>query len=174
MIRTVLAAGVNVGEVFVDTVGDPAKYERKLVQLFPSIRNIIVTSKADSIYPIVSAASILAKVTRDRSIRNIQESVTEGAVVAARVGSVDMGSGYPSDEKCKEWMRAVIEPVFLFPRIVRFSWETVNQISRESRAVEFEWGTESTAGGDLRIMMAKQESKLFLNRNLKLKKLIRK
>ncbi len=47
-----------------DTVGTPAKYENKLRDLFPDIGSITVSKKADSLYPIVSAASICAKVVQ--------------------------------------------------------------------------------------------------------------
>ena len=47
--------------MYVDTVGDAERYEEKLTQLFPYIQ-FCVRKKADSLFPIVSAASICAKV----------------------------------------------------------------------------------------------------------------
>jgi ribonuclease H2 subunit A len=51
----------------VDTVGDPKKYERKLSVRFPGIK-FTVSKKADALFPIVSAASIAAKVLRDQEL----------------------------------------------------------------------------------------------------------
>ena len=47
-------------QVYVDTVGDPVKYQDKLKGIFPNI-DVTVAKKADSLYPVVSAASICAK-----------------------------------------------------------------------------------------------------------------
>ena len=67
LIQGVLDAGVDITHIYVDTVGEPGAYARLLQSYFPRHPHIkwTVTRKADAIYPIVGAASIAAKVTRD-------------------------------------------------------------------------------------------------------------
>jgi len=65
LIQKVLSKNVNVQEVYVDTVGPPEKYQRKLAHIFPNIPTIVVSKKADSLFPVVSAASICAKGTNE-------------------------------------------------------------------------------------------------------------
>lgn len=56
-----LQAVLHIIQVYVDTVGDPKKYQKKLELEFPQLQ-ITVEKKADARFPIVSAASICAKV----------------------------------------------------------------------------------------------------------------
>ncbi|MHA2206343.1 MAG: ribonuclease HII [Candidatus Thorarchaeota archaeon] len=76
--------------------------------------------KADAKYPIVSAASIIAKVERDRIISHLHEDYG------------DFGSGYPSDPKTvrsvKEWASQGD-----IPNIVRKSWESVERIMNDTK-----------------------------------------
>lgn len=64
LIKGIYKRGVNVTDIFIDTIGQPAAYQKKLERVFPTAK-ITVAKKADSLYPVVSAASVVAKVTRD-------------------------------------------------------------------------------------------------------------
>jgi ribonuclease HII len=75
---------------------------------------LIVEHKADQNYPSSSAASILAKVTRDNVIEKIKKQV-----------KVDLGSGYPSDPKTQRFLK---EHYSKFPQIFRKSWSTVQKL----------------------------------------------
>lgn len=77
---------------------------------------LVVAHKADRLYPVVSAASIIAKVERDREIDALKK----------RYG--DFGSGYPSDKKTVEFLRSWIESYGMLPPIVRKSWKTVKRL----------------------------------------------
>lgn len=89
LIQRAIDLGVNIAEVYVDTVGPPEKYQDKLSKIFPDFQ-ITVAKKADSTYPIVSAASICAKVSRDHAIKVWKFG--EGLQVKS------FGSGYPGGE----------------------------------------------------------------------------
>ncbi|MFA4661598.1 ribonuclease HII [Pyrococcus kukulkanii] len=78
--------------------------------------DVIAEHKADAKYPIVSAASILAKVTRDEEIERLKEEYG------------DFGSGYPSDPRTKKWLEEWFKAHKSFPPIVRRTWDTVKKI----------------------------------------------
>ncbi|XP_030052810.1 ribonuclease H2 subunit A [Microcaecilia unicolor] len=131
LIQYALDSGVQLREVFVDTVGPAEKYQEKLKQRFPELE-ITVKPKADSLFPIVSAASICAKVARDRAVKSWKFLEDLGDV------NLDYGSGYPNDPKTKEWLARNLDPVFGYPQFVRFSWSTAQTIV-DSRAVPVRW-----------------------------------
>ncbi len=85
---------------------------------------IISRHKADKIYPVVSAASIMAKVERDKEI----------AALRGKYG--DFGSGYLTDQKTvcflKKWLQTHAE----YPDCVRKSWKPVKQAKNEMGTVQ--------------------------------------
>ncbi|XP_052772416.1 ribonuclease H2 subunit A-like [Mya arenaria] len=140
LIEKVLAQGVQVAEIYVDTVGDPGKYQEKLKGLFPDI-DITVAKKADADYQIVGAASICAKVARDKAVRNwqfLEEIILE---------TNSYGSGYPSDPNTKKFMSDSLDRVFGFPQFVRFSWSTATKII-EKNGVVFRWDDDDDEEND--------------------------
>jgi ribonuclease H2 subunit A len=132
LIQAVLDAGLLISALFVDTVGPERKYQEKLSQFFPAI-SITVSKKADSKYKAVGAASIRAKVLRDKLI---QEFVfVEPGLQFSR----EFGSGYPSDPNTVAWLEREFDPVFGYPSIARFSWGSVETIFKKQKALaEFE------------------------------------
>lgn len=121
--------GVNVSHVYLDTVGPPDKYKKKLNDWFPKIK-VTVEQKADSKYPIVSAASICAKVVRDRIVEQWTFIENNDPLL---VGA-DRGSGYPADPVTKKFLTSTLDPIFGFPTLVRFSWSTITKILETSAA----------------------------------------
>lgn len=138
MIKRAIAQGFNVKEIYVDTVGPPSTYQAKLKRLFPLI-DITVSKKADSLYPIVSAASIVAKVTRDRILDGWVFKEDEAVINDGR----SWGSGYPADARTRTWMKKNIDKVFGFPDVMRFSWKPCAQILG-SAAVPVDFGDNLT------------------------------
>jgi ribonuclease H2 subunit A len=63
---------IRVNGLFVDTLGDPERYRARLEARFPKYLTgkVTVETKADAKYPVVSAASIIDKVTRDYCLEN--------------------------------------------------------------------------------------------------------
>ncbi|KAG6628729.1 hypothetical protein CIPAW_14G033400 [Carya illinoinensis] len=59
LVNRVLNMGFLLTEVYLDIVGDAEKY--RMSERFPGIK--FVVAKADSLYPVVSGASIVAKIT---------------------------------------------------------------------------------------------------------------
>ncbi len=114
---------LNPQEVYLDAADVNAeRFGNKIGELsgLTAKGSIIVSEhKADSKYPIVSAASILAKVERDRIIDEMHQEFG------------DFGSGYPSDPKTIGFVRDLIQNSRKLPPIIRKSWDSVRKI-RES------------------------------------------
>ncbi|KAI8943738.1 hypothetical protein NX059_001718 [Plenodomus lindquistii] len=159
LIRGVLARGVNVREIYIDTIGKPEIYQKKLERIWPTIR-ITVAKKADALYPVVSAASVCAKVTRDAALEvgyasyyhpsSLQDGQDEGQVSPAEV-AVTWGSGYPADPKTQAWLKQNMDPLFGWGTECRHSWGTAKELLEGKKGVVgVEWPVEED-GDDMRV-----------------------
>jgi ribonuclease HII len=85
---------------------------------------VIAKHKADRTYPVVSAASIIAKVERDREI----------AALTGEYG--DFGSGYLTDPKTMRFLKRWLETHGDYPDCVRKSWKPAKQAKSEKGSVQ--------------------------------------
>ncbi len=76
---------------------------------------------ADDKYPIVSAASIVAKSAREKHIDELKEKY-----------DVNFGSGYPHDEPTREFLRKYYQEKEEFPKETRMSWSSVQKIKEKA------------------------------------------
>lgn len=86
------------------------KYLKYLLSCENISLEIIGENKADKKYPLVSAASIVAKVERDKTLKEIKEEYG------------DLGSGYPSDKKTIAFLQRV-KREGKTPSIIRKKWK---------------------------------------------------
>jgi ribonuclease HII len=75
---------------------------------------IIAEHKADLNHPVVAAASILAKVTRDKEIEKIKQEIKQ-----------NIGSGYPSDPTTQEFLKKNYKK---YPDIFRKTWSSYQRM----------------------------------------------
>ncbi len=90
---------------------NPKRFGMRVSKL-AKIKKIYSSHHADRRFPVVSAASIIAKVNRDKAIEKLRMNY-------------DVGSGYPSDSKTMEFIRKYIELSGMPPQFVRKSWRPV-------------------------------------------------
>jgi ribonuclease HII len=80
--------------------------------------------KADKIYPVVSAASIIAKVERDNEI------------AALRTTYGDFGSGYLTDQKTMRFLKQWLQTHDEYPDCIRKSWKPAKKAKNEKGTVQ--------------------------------------
>lgn len=90
---------------------NPARFGMLISKLAKADR-VHSSHHADRRFPVVSAASIVAKVNRDRAVEKIRKNF-------------DVGSGYPSDPKTMNFIRQFITSNGVPPKFVRKSWKPV-------------------------------------------------
>jgi len=102
---------------FIDSCDvNPVRFGKEVSQLSKNSK-IKSYHHADSKFIIVAAASILAKVSRDRAITSLKKSY-------------DIGSGYPSDKKTVNFVKKSIRKNEI-PSFVRKSWKPVQKMMKK-------------------------------------------
>lgn len=80
--------------------------------------NVVAMHRAENV-PIVAAASIIAKHTRDELVERLKEKYG------------DFGSGYASDERTRRWLEDKLKTGEV-PEIVRKKWKTMERLKQRS------------------------------------------
>jgi ribonuclease HII len=95
------------------------RFERRVADRLDVDVDLRAEHGADETYPVVSAASIVAKVERDAHVADI----------ATQHGEV--GSGYPSDPTTREFLRTFVREHDALPDCARASWQTSQDVLAE-------------------------------------------
>lgn len=99
-------------EVYVDCCDiNPDRYRQSILSHLDRKLTVHSLHHADRINTAVSAASILAKVTRDSNVQKI------------RMRHRGIGSGYPSDEQTMQFLRQFVAKRKCAPAFARKSWK---------------------------------------------------
>jgi len=100
------------------------RFKQHILECLPFKVEIVSEHKADRNYPIVSAASIIAKVERDKEI----------AELTNKYG--DLGCGYPTDPKTISFIQQCLEKLGKYPDFVRKSWKPAKKAKSERDALQ--------------------------------------
>ncbi len=95
-----------------------------LRQLLDFELELVVENLADEHYPVVAAASIIAKVERDAAIAELRR----------RYG--DFGSGYPSDERTVRFLEEYLAAHGRLPSCARSTWRTARRLTSEQQGLD--------------------------------------
>ncbi|MFB6078985.1 MAG: ribonuclease HII [Halarchaeum sp.] len=105
-----LAGTVDAGDV------DEARFGRRVAADVDADVELVAEHGADDAHPLVSAASVVAKVARDAHVDALSEEY--GAV----------GSGYPSDPATRDFLREYVREHGELPACARASWATSRDV----------------------------------------------
>tara|TARA_B100001250_G_scaffold412128_1_gene442545 strand:+ start:162 stop:803 length:642 start_codon:yes stop_codon:yes gene_type:complete len=87
--------------------------------------DVISMHKADTKIPVVAAASIIAKQTRENEIKKLKKKIG------------DFGSGYPSDERTIKFLKSYFHDNAKWPSGTRKSWKTIERIRPVRKLSDF-------------------------------------
>lgn len=113
MAKTILKLDPDIS--YVDSCDVNPQRFGKEISFLSNNKKIRSYHHADSRFVVVSAASIIAKVTRDRAIDKLRKIY-------------DLGSGYPSDPKTINFVKSYYENHHTLPIFVRKSWKPTQKI----------------------------------------------
>ena len=100
------------------------RFKQHILECLPFKIEIVSEHKADRTYPIVSAASIIAKVERDKEIVEL----------TSKYG--DLGCGYPTDPKTIRFLQQCLEKFGEYPDYVRKSWKPAKKAKSENDSLQ--------------------------------------
>ncbi|ADY02526.1 ribonuclease HII [Vulcanisaeta moutnovskia 768-28] len=110
-------SNIQVHTIYIDSPDPkPERFRDMIMERVGGNVNVIAMNKADKLIPVVSAASIVAKVVRDSIIERLHREFG------------DFGSGYPSDPRTIAFLKRWIEKHGDLPPIVRRSWSTAKKM----------------------------------------------
>ena len=123
-----LVQGVEGATAYLDSADvNEERFGRDVARGVPTPIKIVSRHRADDLYPVVSAASIIAKVTRDREIGRIGKELDR-----------NIGSGYPSDPNTIRFLEAWVMEKGGLPPHTRRSWKTARRILNASKVKSIE------------------------------------
>jgi len=115
---------VSASKVYIDSLETPKRFEPMILSFVQNLSpQLVVENYADETYPVVSAASIIAKVERDKSIDELKKKV-----------GYDFGVGYSHDNRTRAFVEKLIKESRgkELPPFVRKSWITTQVLMENS------------------------------------------
>lgn len=112
--------------VICDALGHPKTLPAVITRIRGMIPNEresrvwVMVPKADADFAACAAASIFAKTSRDAALDSWREE------------HGDFGSGYPSDDKTRDWLASWMRTQKPWPHFVRTRWETIVNVSQQT------------------------------------------
>lgn len=128
-----IALAFRPDHLFVDACDTDAKrFGREVGRGLGRKTKVVSEHKADDTYPVVGAASIIAKVTRDAAIAELARRLE-------RKLEMPLGSGYAHDERTRTFLAAWHARFGDVPEGTRRSWQTTKDLlaPRAARLEEF-------------------------------------
>ena len=106
--------------VYIDAVDvNEIRFKKDILSRIDFQPEIIAEHNADAKYPIVSCASIIAKIIRDNEIKKLEQKI-----------GMQIGSGYPSDKITRNFLDTLSKKSL--PPYIRKSWKTVKNMMNVS------------------------------------------